>query len=74
MPCHRGIAKTGWPCGYGAAHTFRWETVIGGQKMRPEPGEPVVAVAGKDEPFRLLAPIRRCRSRPSTGRRTSHSG
>ena len=39
----------------GAAHEFRAEAFVGGQKLRAELGELVVAVARPGEPFRLLA-------------------
>jgi hypothetical protein len=39
----------------GGRHTFRLEFVVGGQKLRPEAGEPAVAVAATGQPFRLLS-------------------
>lgn len=39
----------------GKPHEFRLEVYVGGKGYRPEAGEPVVAVAGKGETFRLLA-------------------
>jgi hypothetical protein len=38
----------------GKPHVFRWEMLIGGQELRPEVGEPVVAVATGGKPFQLL--------------------
>src|SRR5207237_709221 len=41
----------------GGRHTVTFEFVAGGQKLRPEAGEPAVAVAAKGQPFRLLAAV-----------------
>jgi hypothetical protein len=40
----------------GNAHKFRLDAFAGGQKLRPELGDLLVAVAGRGEPFRLLGP------------------
>src|SRR5262245_41622564 len=39
----------------GGRHSFRVELVVGGRKLRPELGEPAVAIAAAGQPFRLLA-------------------
>src|SRR5262245_40333382 len=39
----------------GSRHSFRVELVVGGRKLRPELGEPAVAIAAAGQPFRLLA-------------------
>src|SRR5262245_55567615 len=39
----------------GGPHTFRLELIVGGRKLRPELGEPAVAIAAEGQPFRLLA-------------------
>jgi len=39
----------------GGPHTFRLELVVGGRKLRPELGEPAVAIAAEGQPYRLLA-------------------
>ncbi len=40
----------------GAEHRFRLEAFVGGQKLRMELGELLVAVAGPNESFRVLSP------------------
>jgi hypothetical protein len=39
----------------GARHRYRLEVYVGGKGLRPELGDPAVAVAQAGEPFRLLA-------------------
>jgi hypothetical protein len=39
----------------GGRHSVRLEFVVGGRKLRPELGEPAVAIAAAGQPFRLLA-------------------
>ena len=40
----------------GEVHRFRLDSFVGGQKLRMELGELLVAIAGPGEPFRLLTP------------------
>jgi hypothetical protein len=39
----------------GQKHEFRWEVIVGGQKIRPEVGEPVVAIAAAGKAFQILS-------------------